>query len=151
MGNERLRIRALGNGNHQYARVTSRPLEPVAASQQSLRIRTGAVISSAIAVVLGIAPHVLHHAGPIAGAALIAGTGGTLIFGAIGLIASVPFLLRVHRRSGGWSVPSALLALFAAGFAVSAFLIGPVIAGDGDSDAAAPRTVAPGEHSTHHQ
>lgn len=133
------------------SQVLPRKLEPVAAPRQSLRIRTGAMVSSAIAVVLGIAPHVLHHVGPIAGAALIAGTGGTLLFGVIGLIASVPFLLRVHRRSGGWSVPAGLLALFAAGFAVSAFWIGPAIAGDGGSRGAAPSTVTPSEHSAHHQ
>jgi len=31
------------------------------------------------AALLGAAPHVLHHAGPLAGAALFAGLGGTLL------------------------------------------------------------------------
>lgn len=126
-------------------------VEPVDIPRPSLRIRTAALVSSAIAVVLGVAPHVLHHAGPIAGAALIAGTTGTLLFGVIGLIASVPFLLRVHRRSGGWGVPAGLLALFAAGFAASAFLIGPAIAGDDNSRSAEPSRVEPSGHAEHHQ
>jgi hypothetical protein len=78
-----------------------------------------ALVSSAVAAVLGILPHVLHHVGPFAGAALVAGTGGTLLFGAIGLIAAIPFLLRVHRRCQNWRVPAALLALFAGVFSIS--------------------------------
>lgn len=125
--------------------------DPAGEARPSLRIRTAAIISSTIAVVLGAAPHVLHHAGPIAGAALIAGTGGTLLFGAIGLLLSMPLLLRVRRRTGGWRVPIGLLALFAAGYALSALLIGPAIAGDESSRGAGPSETIPREHSEHHQ
>ncbi|MBJ7354323.1 MAG: hypothetical protein JHC98_05815 [Thermoleophilaceae bacterium] len=93
----------------------------------------------------------LHHAGPIVGAALIAGTGGTLLFGLIGLIASVPLLLRVHRRSGGWSVPSGLFALFVAGFAVSTLLIGPAIRGDNQGSHQSSAPEMSGGHTGHHQ
>ena len=87
-----------------------------------------------MAAVFGLAPHVLHHLGPLAGAALFAGTGGSLLFGALGLIAAVPFLIRVRKRSGSWRRPLALLGLFAAVFSVSTFVVGPALAGDDDPD-----------------
>jgi hypothetical protein len=126
-------------------------------SSRSLRQRTGGIISAAVAAVLGVAPHVLHHAGPLAGAALLAGTAGTLLFGAIGLVAAVPFLLRVHRRCGNWRVPAALLATFAAMFLLSAFVIGPAITSSGSDSGKSTSTqqTAPGApaktgHDAHH-
>ena len=105
-----------------------------------LRRRAAAFVSSAVAAVLGVLPHVLHHVGPLAGAALLAGTAGTVLFGAIGLVAAIPFLLRVHRRCGNWRVPAALLALFAVVFSISAFVVGPAISG---SDSASSPTSTP--------
>lgn len=75
---------------------------------------------------LGVAPHVLHHVGLFAGA-LFAGVGGSLVFGAVGFLAAIPFLLRVYRRTGTWRMPAALLALFAVVFSISTFVIGPAI------------------------
>ena len=126
--------------------------------RRGLSGRIRAVISSAVAAILGLAPHVLHHVGPLAGTALVAGTGGTLLFGAIGLVAAIPFLLRVHRKCGNWRIPAALLALFAAVFSISAFVIGPAISGD-ESDSAskaiptqpAPAGAQDDGHSSHHQ
>ena len=123
-----------------------------------LRQRAAAVVSSAVAAVLGLAPHVLHHVGPLAGAALLAGTAGTLLFGAIGLVAAIPFLLRVHRRCGNWRVPAGLLALFAAMFSISAFVIGPAISGSDENSSTSKSTQiekAPGAgpktgHAAHH-
>ena len=112
---------------------------PLLQSPPTMRERLAKLVSSVVAAVLGIAPHVLHHVGPLAGAALLAGTGGTLLFGAIGLIASIPFLRRVHRRSGNWRVPGALLVLFAVIFSISSFVVGPAISGGGN-DAASPTT-----------
>lgn len=125
---------------------------------RSLRERAAAIISSAVAGILGVLPHVLHHVGPLAGAALLAGTGGTLLFGAIGLVAAVPFLLRVRRRCGNWRVPGALLATFAVMFSISAFVIGPAISGDGGDSSStpapteqtAPGAPAQGGHEAHH-
>ena len=122
---------------------------------RSLRERAAAIISSAVAGILGVLPHVLHHVGPLAGAALLAGTAGTLLFGAIGLVAAVPFLLRVRRRCGNWRVPAALLATFAVMFSISAFVIGPAISGDSSSTPApteqtAPGAPAQGGHEAHH-
>ena len=127
---------------------------PVRAAAQATVRRVRVALSALLAGVLGIAPHVLHHVGPLAGAALFAGVGGTLLFGAIGLVAAVPFLLRVHRRCGNWRVPAALLATFAAMFSLSAFVIGPAIAGE-DEPAATPSApaspkAAPADHEAHH-
>lgn len=108
------------------------------------RVRVAACAAGA--VVLGTLPHALHHAGPLAGAALFAGAGGSLLFGALGLIAAAPFLVRVRRRSGGWRKPAILLAVFAAMFAVSTFLIGPAIRGDDAVEHDAP----PAGHDRHH-
>lgn len=44
-----------------------------------------------IAVIAGLAPHVLHHVAPLLGVALVSGAGGTVLFGALGLAASAPF------------------------------------------------------------
>jgi len=45
---------------------------------------------------------VLHHIGLLAGTALIAGAGGTALFGILGLAMSVPLLLRLRRRFAFW-------------------------------------------------
>lgn len=121
--------------------------------------RLRVALSSAGAAVLGVAPHVLHHAGPLAGAAIFAGVGGSLLFGALGLLAAVPLLMRMRRRSGGWRRPLALLGVFAAVFSVSTFVIGPALtSADGDrasepqgpAGQAVPDKQAPGGHEQHH-
>jgi hypothetical protein len=63
--------------------------------------------------------------GLLAGTALLAGIGGTLLFGAIGLAAMVPMLLRLRRRFRNWWAPGIAAAVFVAVFAVSTFLTGP--------------------------
>ena len=134
----------------EAAQVTT--LTPRSAEPRNLRRRASVALSSFGAAVLGVAPHVLHHAGPLAGAALFAGVGGSLLFGAIGLVAAVPFLLKLHRRCGNWRVPAATLALFAAVFAFSTFVIGPAISG-GDSSTTKSTPAAPQEpsgHEAHH-
>ena len=134
---------------------TASPAPPVRSGRLRAAARRARVTLSALgAGVLGLAPHVLHHVGPLAGAALFAGAGGTLLFGAIGLIAAIPFLLRVRRRCGNWRIPAALLATFAAMFSLSAFVIGPAIAGDNEPTArpAAPagQTPSTAGHQGHH-
>lgn len=135
----------------------SRPVAPEQGAPRTVRERVSALVSAVVAAVLGIAPHVLHHVGPLAGAALLAGTGGALLFGAIGLVAAIPFLVRVHRRCGNWRVPGALLVLFAVVFSISTFVIGPAISGS-DSGATsksttnqtAPAAPAKEGHDVHH-
>lgn len=53
-------------------------------------------------VVLGVLPHVLHHVGPLAGAALLTGAGGTALFAVIGFMLTIPLLLRF----GSWIAPA---------------------------------------------
>lgn len=105
-------------------------------------------MTGVLGAVSGVAPHVLHHVGPIAGAALVAGAGGTVLFGALGFLLSVPFLLQLRRRSGSWRRPLAALLIFAAMFTVSATVIGPTIRGDDDSPPAVVTTG--GGHAEHH-
>ncbi len=99
-----------------------------------------------VGVLVGLAPHVLHHVGALAGTALVAGSGGTALFGALGLALSVPMLLRLHRRFGNWTAPAIGLAVFTAMFALSTWVIGPAISGSGDSGPTAPGL----DHSSHH-
>jgi hypothetical protein len=87
----------------------------------------GAVLGTA----MGLAPHLLHHVGLLAGTALVAGLGGTLLFGALGLVAMLPVLVRLRRRFGGWWAPAVAVLVFAAMFAVSTWLIGPALRGHG--------------------
>jgi hypothetical protein len=98
---------------------------------------------------IGLLPHVLHHVGPLAGAALLAGAGGTALFAAIGFVASIPFLLRVRRRFGNWRAPAIALAIFAAMFSLSSFVIGPAITG-GDDPEPQPGIEQPAGHDGHH-
>ena len=102
--------------------------------RRSVLARITAALSAVVGTVAGIAPHVLHHVGPIAGAALLTGAGGTALFGAIGFLLTVPMLLRLKRRFGTWIAPSIALAIFAVMFTVSTLWIGPAIRGDGGSD-----------------
>ncbi|MHB8508011.1 MAG: hypothetical protein ACYDGR_05090 [Candidatus Dormibacteria bacterium] len=99
-----------------------------------------------IGFVLGLLPHVLHHIGLLAGTALVAGSGGTALFGMLGFLASIPFLLRLRRRFGTWRAPAIGLLVFAAMFSLSAFVIGPAISGTGASSPSAPVV----NHSAHH-
>lgn len=134
----------------------SRPSAGERPSPLTLRERAAALRSSAVAAVLGLAPHILHHVGLFAGAALLAGTAGALLFGAIGFLAAIPFLLRVHRRCGNWRVPGALLAGFAVIFSISTLVIGPAMSGTSSSTSKSTsnQTVlsnpARQEHDAHH-
>ena len=111
-------------------------------------------LTAVVGAVMGLAPHVLHHVGFFAGAALITGVGGNLAFGAIGLLFSVPLLGRLYRRFRTWKAPAVALAVFATMFSLSAFVIGPAISGEDPTRDPAPpppgQTVAPDEHAEHH-
>jgi hypothetical protein len=86
-----------------------------------------------------------------AGAALVVGVWGNLLFGAAGLLLSIPLLRRLHRRYGTWKAPAVAVAVFAVMFSVSAFVIGPAISTSDPVDAPRPAgTQNPAEHSAHH-
>lgn len=133
----------------------------LASSQAAARPRGLARVSAAGAglgaAVLGAAPHVLHHVGPLAGAALLAGGTGKLLFGALGFLLAVPMLRRLGRRTGSWRIPAGALALMAVAFAFSSFVIGPALTG-GDEEVTrtenvpgAPAGVSPARHESHHR
>jgi MFS family permease len=107
-----------------------------------------AAAGSLAAGALGAAPHVLHHAGPFAGAALLGGAAGSLLFGALGFALALPLLVRLRRRSGSWRLPVALLGLFAAVFALATLVVQPALSDD-DSPASQRTPGAPG-HEQHH-
>lgn len=131
------------------------PAEVARRPRKSASRRLGVALSAAWAAFIGLLPHVLHHAGPLAGAALFAGFGGSLLFGVLGLIVSIPFLRRMYRRFDTWRAPAIALAVFVGVFSLSTFVIGPKINGEGGSTAtkAAPGSPAPSptEHEEHHE
>lgn len=110
--------------------------------------RAWAGLVAAWGAVIGLLPHVLHHVGPLAGAALVAGAGGTLLFAAVGFIAGIPFLLRLYRLFHTWRAPLLALAIFAAMFSLSSFVIGPAISGG--NEPAQPGIERPAGHESHH-
>jgi hypothetical protein len=105
-------------------------------------------VAGAVGLVMGLLPHVLHHIGLLAGTALVAGSGGTALFAALGLLASIPMLVRLHRRFGGWVAPMLGLVAFAAMFSLSAFVIGPAISGSGGDVVPGPEPTV--EHTGNH-
>ena len=95
-------------------------------------------LGAAVGTVLGILPHVMHHIGLLAGAALITGASGNAILYGVGLLFSVPMLRRLYRRFRTPWAPAIAVAVFTALFSLSAFVIGPAISGD-DAASRAPK------------
>ncbi len=146
--------------------MTDRSAEPATTSVRELqgagaapvlpRGRTGQArawwnaLTGALGAVAGLAPHVLHHIGLLAGTALIAGAGGTALFGILGLALSVPMLLRLRRRFASWWAPAIGLAVFAVTFSISAFVIGPAINGGTSAPPGGGQPTPSINHSGHH-
>jgi hypothetical protein len=116
--------------------------------RRGLAARMWSGVLAAWGAFIGLLPHVLHHVGPLAGAALLAGAGGTVLFAAIGFVASIPFLLRLRRRFRTWRAPAIALAVFAAMFSLSSFVVGPAITGG--ADAPALPSIEQPRHQQHH-
>ena len=77
----------------------------VALERASLGGRLWGAVLGAWGAFTGVLPHVLHHVGPLAGAALLAGATGRLLFAALGVVAAIPFLSRLRRRFDSWKAP----------------------------------------------
>jgi hypothetical protein len=113
-------------------------------------------IGATVGMVLGIVPHVLHHIGLLAGAALITGASGNALLYAVGLLFSVPMLRRMYRRFRTPWAPAIAVAIFTGLFSLSAFVIGPAISGTAD-ETAPTRPAEPGpttpstNHDEHHR
>jgi len=101
---------------------------------KTVRDTTGA----AVGAVLGIVPHVLHHIGLLAGAALITGASGNALLYAVGLLFSVPMLRRLYRRFRTLWAPAIAVVVFTGLFSLSAFVIGPAISDAGGEPAGDP-------------
>jgi len=129
---------------------TTAPVTRPAAAESAVQDRGHRLLPAAGAVgggLLGLLPHVLHHVTFLAGTALIAGSGGTALFAALGLAASVPLLLRLYRKSRTWRAPAIGLAVFVAMFALSAFVIGPAIGNTSSGGGSSPTVI---DHTSHH-
>lgn len=116
-------------------------------------------VRAAIGAVMGLAPHVLHHVGFLAGAAFLTGWLGNGLFFLVGLAFSVPLLRRLQRRFRSWLAPALAVLVFAGAYSLSAFVIGPSISGQGaggqDTGPAVPSVppspgTTPDGHATHH-
>ena len=114
-------------------------------------------LTAALGVVMGLVPHVLHHVGLLAGAALVSGLAGNLAFALVGLLLSIPLLRRLYRWFGTWRAPAIAVLLFAAMFMFSSLVIGPAISGSSSTDQAPgpdrpapPRVPEPDDHTGHH-
>jgi hypothetical protein len=110
----------------------------------------GSLANGLVAGVFGVAPHVLHHVGPLAGTALLAGTGGTILFGFAGFALSVPMLLRLQRRFGSWAAPAVASVIFAIIYLLSSLVVGPAITGSGTAGGEPADTPVPSGHEDHH-
>ncbi|WP_286404925.1 hypothetical protein [Pseudarthrobacter defluvii] len=139
-------------GDHQphgHSSVHALPVTPQTARGFKGRIQTfWHTITGALGLVTGLVPHVLHHIGFLAGSALVAGSGGTALFGSLGLLASIPALVHLHRRFHSWIAPTLGLLVFAGMFSLSAFVIGPAISGTGANVTPGPSPTA--DHTADH-
>ena len=90
------------------------------------------LVTAGWGAVSGVAPHVLHHVGPLAGAAILAGTGGRVLFFVFGLAAATPMLIRLYRSFRTWMAPAIAIAIFGLTYTISSLFIGPVIWGDAE-------------------
>lgn len=125
------------------------PAPPSAAEDRRGSASAWNAAGTAVTGLLGLAPHVLHHVGLFAGAFLVTGATGNILFGLAGLVLSIPFLLRLHRRHRTWKAPAIAVAVFVTVFSLSAFVVGPAITGSVD-DSGPARPSSPDQHSQHH-
>ncbi len=117
--------------------------------QPSFGSRVRSEIIAAWGAVSGVAPHVLHHVGPLAGSALVAGTVGRALFAGIGLAVSIPFLLRLRRRFNTWIAPAIALVVFVVAFTISTLLIAPLLTNGQSGESHGPTVHDPGSREQH--
>lgn len=108
---------------------------PAVARERGFGARLWGGIVAFFGAVTGIAPHVLHHVGPLAGAALLAGFAGQVLFFALGLVLSVPLLLKLYRRFRTPLAPAIAVLAFAAIFTFSSVVVAPRLTGADDAPA----------------
>ena len=123
-----------------------------APSGRGLGARMWGAVVAGWGVVTGVAPHVLHHVGPLAGAALLAGFGGKALFFALGLLLSVPMLRRLYRLFGTLAAPALAVVTFAGVFTLSSLVIAPRLTGSEKAPSAPgiEQPTTPSGHGGHH-
>lgn len=124
---------------------TARPKRDPRSVWATIRAGTGAA--------LGVLPHVMHHVGLIAGAAILTGAIGNSILYVVGLLLSIPLLKRLRSRFQTAWAPAIGIGVFTALFSLSAFVIGPAISGSGEQAPATNPTPAVSTtdgHAAHH-
>lgn len=112
-----------------------------------------ATIRAGIGAALGILPHVMHHVGLLAGAALLTGVLGNGILYVVGLLMSVPLLRRLRSRFRTMWAPAIGVAVFTVLFSLSAFVVGPAISAAGSQSPAqtpTPAVTTTDGHDGHH-
>lgn len=110
-----------------------------------------ASVRAAAGALLGLVPHVMHHIGILAGAALLTGVFGNSLLYAVGLLLSIPLLNRLRKRFGTWKAPAIGVAVFTAMFLLSALVVGPAISRT-NTPPAPPTSAGPtsSDHASHH-
>ena len=73
-----------------------------------------------VGALMGLAPHVMHHIGFLAGAAFLTGFLGNSLLYVVGLLLSIPLLRRLRRRFGtlGWGMESGPFDIHVSGCSV---------------------------------
>ncbi|MCG6567664.1 hypothetical protein [Tessaracoccus sp. ZS01] len=132
------------------------PAEPAGGGARSLLGTIWAGARATVGALMGLAPHVLHHVGFLAGAAILTGFLGNAVLYVAGLLLSIPLLRRIHRRFATWKAPAIGVVIFSTLFLFSTLVLGPLFnpdPGSGDEpDAPAPAaTPAEEEHDGHHE
>ena len=112
---------------HEVPGIETEGNDPSRQASRSWMTRLYGGLSGAVGTIAGVTPHVLHHVGPIAGAAVLTSTAGSILFGAIGFVLTLPLLWRLKRRFGSWAAPGIALTIFAVMFTVSTLWIGPAV------------------------
>lgn len=121
---------------------------------QQLRPRSvWATIRAGIGAALGVVPHVAHHVGLVAGAAVLTGALGNAALYLIGLVLTVPLLRRLRARYRSAWAPALAVSLFTGLFALSALVVGPAISRTQDQvqrPGQSPAVMTTDEHAAHH-
>lgn len=66
----------------------------------------------------------------LAGAALLAGTGGQALFFVAGVARATPMLIRLYRCFRTWVAPALAVRIFAVTYTISTLVIGPLLTGE---------------------
>lgn len=115
--------------------------------------RVSAAFGGMWAAVTGAAPHVLHHVGPLAGAAIVSGVTGGVVFALVGFLLTIPLLRRIHRHTRSWTAPTLALAALVGVYLTSSFVIAPRLTSSDESGATSPPSQqqdSAAEHAGHH-